>query len=241
MKPVPPDAVIAASRRPLPVAIEKDPPVELQTSAPPTAAVIWLHGLGADGHDFAGIVPELGLPENLGVRFIFPHAPMRPVTINGGMVMRAWYDIAMTANGFSQNAEHLSESIKISNRLIERERARGIDPSRIVVAGFSQGGAVALHAALRYGRRLASAVILSAPVPFIDALLREADPANADIPIFLAHGLADPMVPFALGEAIGRQLGDQGRPVEWHPYHVAHGVNFEEIRDIGRFLTTILS
>ncbi|HEX9811957.1 MAG TPA: dienelactone hydrolase family protein [Burkholderiales bacterium] len=218
-----------------------DPPVELQTSAPPTATVIWLHGLGADGRDFAGIVPELGLPANLGVRFVFPHAPMRPVTINGGMVMRAWYDIALTAGGFSQNAEHLSESVDISNQLIERERTRGVDASRIVVAGFSQGGAVALHTALRFGQRLAGAIVLSAPVPFIDVLLRGADPANTAVPIFLAHGVADPMVPFALGEAISQQLRALGRPVEWHPYHVAHGVNLEEIRDIGRFLTTVLS
>jgi phospholipase/carboxylesterase len=223
------------------VTIAIDPPVELQTSAPPTATVIWLHGLGADGRDFAGIVPELGLPANLGVRFVFPHAPMRPVTINGGMVMRAWYDIALTAGGFSQNAEHLSESVEISNQLIERERTRGVDASRIVVAGFSQGGAVALHTALRFGQRLAGAIVLSAPVPFIDVLLRGADPANTAVPIFLAHGVADPMVPFALGEAISQQLRALGRPVEWHPYHVAHGVNLEEIRDIGRFLTTVLS
>jgi len=223
------------------VTIAIDPPVELQTSAPPTATVIWLHGLGADGRDFAGIVPELGLPANLGVRFVFPHAPMRPVTINGGMVMRAWYDIALTAGGFSQNAEHLSESVDISNQLIERERTRGVDASRIVVAGFSQGGAVALHTALRFGQRLAGAIVLSAPVPFIDVLLRGADPANTAVPIFLAHGVADPMVPFALGEAISQQLRALGRPVEWHPYHVAHGVNLEEIRDIGRFLTTVLS
>ncbi len=218
-----------------------DSPIELQTSESPTASVIWLHGLGADGHDFAGIVPELGLPADLAVRFVFPHAPMRPVTINGGMVMRAWYDIALSASGFSQNAGHLAESVEISNHLIERERKRGVDASRIVVAGFSQGGAVAMHTALRFGLRLAGAVVLSAPVPFIDALLREADPANADIPIFLAHGVADPMVPFPLGEAISQQLRGLGRPVEWHPYQVAHGVNLEEIRDIGRFLATVLS
>lgn len=221
--------------------IDFDPPVELQTGERPTASVIWLHGLGADGHDFAGIVPELGLPANLSVRFVFPHAPMRPVTINGGMVMRAWYDIALSASGFSQNAGHLAESVEISNHLIEREQTRGVEASRVVVAGFSQGGAVALHTALRFGRRLAGAVVLSAPVPFIDALLREADPANADVPIFLAHGVADPMVPFPLGEAISQQLRGFGRRVEWHSYHVAHGVNLEEIRDIGRFLVTVLS
>jgi len=166
---------------------------------------------------------------------------MRPVTINGGMVMRAWYDIALGADGFAQNAEHLSESVQILNALIETERARGIDAARIVVAGFSQGGAVTLHSALRFGQRLAGAVVLSAPVPYLDELLREASPANADLPIFLAHGVADPMVPFALGEAVSQQLRGLGRPVAWHAYPVAHGVNLEEIRDIGRFLATVLS
>jgi len=220
---------------------ELDPPIELVTSANPRAAVIWLHGLGADGRDFVDIVPELGLPADLGVRFVFPHAPMRPVTINGGMVMRAWYDIALGADGFAQNAEHLSESVQILNALIETERARGIDAARIVVAGFSQGGAVTLHSALRFGQRLAGVVVLSAPVPYLDELLREASPANADLPIFLAHGVADPMVPFALGEAVSQQLRGLGRPVAWHAYPVAHGVNLEEIRDIGRFLATVLS
>ena len=220
--------------------IALDPAIELQTNDRPTAAVIWLHGLGADGRDFAGIVPELGLPADLSVRFVFPHAPMRPVTINGGMVMRAWYDIGLTASGFSQNAEHLAESVEITIGLIEREQARGVKASRIVVAGFSQGGAVALHTVLRFGRRLGAAIVLSAPVPFLDVLLREASPANADVPIFLAHGVADPMVPFALGEAIFEQLRGLGRPIEWHPYHVAHGVNLEEIRDIARFLVGVL-
>jgi phospholipase/carboxylesterase len=217
-----------------------DLPIELQTAADPSAAVIWLHGLGADGRDFVDVVPALYLPARIHLRFVFPHAPMRPVTINGGMVMRAWYDIAFGAGGFVQDAAQLTESVQILNRLIERERERGIDARRIVVAGFSQGGAVALHAALRYSHRLAGAVVLSAPVPYFEALLGEADPANADLPVFLAHGVADPMVPFALGEEIGKQLRARGRPVDWRPYNVAHGVNLDEIRDIGRFLATVL-
>lgn len=217
-----------------------DAPIELQTATDPSAAVIWLHGLGADGRDFVDIVPALDLPARVHLRFVFPHAPLRPVTINGGMVMRAWYDIALGADGFVQDAAQLAESVQILNRLIERERGRGIDARRIVVAGFSQGGAVALHAALRYPRRLAGAVVLSAPVPYFEALLREADPVNADLPIFLAHGVADPMVPFALGEGIGKQLRTHGRPVDWRPYNVAHGVNLDEIRDIGRFLEGVL-
>lgn len=217
-----------------------DPPIEMQTAANPAAAVIWLHGLGADGHDFAGIVPELGLPASLGARFVFPHAPMRPVTINGGIVMRAWYDIALTDRGFVQNLEHLNESVNILGRLIERERSRGVAAGRVVVAGFSQGGAIAMHAALRFPERLAGAVVLSAPVPDLDRLLQESHPVNADLPVFLAHGTADPVVPFALGEAVRARLRSAGRPVEWHQYAVAHGVTLDELRDIGRFLATVL-
>lgn len=216
-----------------------DPPVELHTGANPTAAVIWLHGLGADGHDFPGVVPELGLPPALAVRFVFPHAPARPVTINGGMVMRAWYDIAPGEREFVQNGIHLAESVQILNGLIERERVRGLPLSRIAIAGFSQGGAVALHAALRFPQRLAGAVVLSAPVPYLEELLRESSPANADLPIFLAHGVGDQMVPFVYGEAVGAKLRALGRPLEWHAYDVAHGVTPEEIRDIGRFLTRV--
>lgn len=217
-----------------------DAAIELQTSAAVNAAVIWLHGLGADGHDFAGIVPALGLPADLGARFVFPHAPMRPVTINGGMVMRAWYDIAPGPNGFIQNGAQLAESVQILGDMIERECDRGIAASRIVVAGFSQGGAVALHTALRFSRRLAGAVVLSAPVPYLDELLQEADFANADLPLFMAHGVSDPMVPFAFGEAVSTQLRGLGRAVEWHAYNVAHGVDMEEIQDIGRFLAKVL-
>lgn len=222
------------------MADDLDSPIELQTGANPSAAVIWLHGLGADGHDFAGIVPELRLPAEFKVRFVFPHAPMRPVTINGGLVMRAWYDIAPSASGFIQNETQLAESVRILHGLIERERGRGIEASRIAVAGFSQGGAVALHAALRFSSRLAGAIVLSAPVPCLEELLREADAANTDLPLFIAHGTADPMVPFVLGEGVGARLRHFGRPVEWHAYDVAHGVSLDEIHDIGRFLAVVL-
>lgn len=218
-----------------------DPPIELQTAANPSAAVIWLHGLGADGRDFAGIVPELGLPASVAVRFVFPHAPMRPVTLNAGFVMRAWYDIAAGERGFAQNPAHLAESVELLHGLIERERGRGIGPARIVVAGFSQGGAVALHGALRFPERLAGAVILSAPVPHVEELLRGVPPANADLPIFIAHGLNDPMVPFAYGETVSALLRARAYPVEWRPYNVEHSVSLEEIRDIGRFLTRALA
>jgi phospholipase/carboxylesterase len=218
-----------------------DSPIELETAANPSAAVIWLHGLGADGHDFAGIVPELGLPATLAVRFVFPHAPMRPVSINSGYVMRAWYDIAAGAQGFTQNAAHLAESVQILHGLIDRERKRGIAATRVVVAGFSQGGAVALHGALRSPERLAGAVVLSAPLPYVDELLHEAAPANAGLPVFLAHGMRDAMVPFAYGETAHTKLQAQGYPVEWHAYPLEHSVNLEEIRDIGQFLAKVLS
>lgn len=218
-----------------------DPPIELQTAKQPDAAVIWLHGLGADGRDFAGVVPELGLPASLGVRFVFPHAPMRPVTINAGYVMRAWYDIAMTPHGFEQNEAHLAEAVRLLHGLIERELARGVPAARVVAAGFSQGGAVALHGALRYAARLAGAVILSAPVPQLDDLLREAQPANEALPLFVAHGRHDPMVPFALGEQAARRLRGAGWPVAWHAYDIEHSVTLEEIHEIGRFIASVLA
>jgi phospholipase/carboxylesterase len=218
-----------------------DPPIELQTAPNPTAAVIWLHGLGADGGDFAGIVPELGLPSTARVRFVFPHAPMRPVTINGGYVMRAWYDIVPGDSGFRQNAEHIAASVKSVQEMIEHEVRRGIPSSRVVLGGFSQGGAIALLAALRFGSRLAGAVILSAPVPNAAAVLKETATCNTDLPIFLAHGSYDPMVPFALGEHLHAELRALARPVEWHAYPIEHSVNLEEIHDIGRFLTNVLA
>jgi phospholipase/carboxylesterase len=218
-----------------------DQPIELQTARNPTAAVIWLHGLGADGNDFAGMVPELALPSSAAVRFVFPHAPMRPVTINGGYVMRAWYDIAPGEGGFRQNAEHIAESVESVHAMIKQESSGGIAASRIVVAGFSQGGAIALHAALRWHQRLGGAIVLSAPAPNIDELLKQASPANADLPIFLAHGKYDPMVPYAYGERLRAQLRAHNRPVEWHAYDVEHGVSLDEIQDIGRFLATVLA
>lgn len=217
-----------------------DVPVVVETAPNPSAVVIWLHGLGADGNDFVPIVPELGLPRTLPVRFVFPHAPMRPVTINGGYVMRAWYDIANTERGFAQNPSHIAESVEILHELIAREHERGVATSRIVVAGFSQGGAIALHGALRFAQPLAGVVALSAPTPYIEELLREAAPANAALPIFLAHGLYDQMVPFAYGERARAQLLAHHRSVEWHAYSMEHSVNLEEMRDIGRFLVKVL-
>ena len=160
-------------------------PVVIETGQHPMACVIWLHGLGADGHDFEGLVPELRLPAQLALRFVFPQAPFRPVTINGGYIMRAWYDIAMTEHGIEQNPEQIRESQEILQALIEEQMQRGIPGERIVLAGFSQGGAIALHTGLRYPKPLAGIMSLSAPVPFAENLMAEIHPANAAVPVFM--------------------------------------------------------
>ena len=216
-------------------------PVVLDTGTNPAASIIWLHGLGADGHDFEPIVDELELPATLPVRFLFPHAPYRPVTINGGAVMRAWYDIALADRGFSQNERQIRESESHVAELIAGEQARGVDSRRVVLAGFSQGAAVALHSALRYPQPLAGVMALSMPIPLPEHLARELQPANATVPIFLAHGTADPIVPFALGEYARRLLTQLNLPVEWHSYAMAHSVCVQEIGDIRSWLLRILT
>ncbi len=218
-----------------------DPPVVIETGARPVASVIWLHGLGADGHDFEPIVPELRLPADLPLRFIFPHAPHRPVTWNNGYVMRAWYDIAMTERGFYQNVEHLREAEAIVHGYVAQEQARGVAPARIVLAGFSQGGAVVLHAGLHYSSALAGIVSLSAPVPYREQLLGSIHAANTDTPIFLAHGDADAVVPFELGQHAQESFATAGLALEWHRYSMGHGVCAEEIDDISRWLVRRLA
>jgi phospholipase/carboxylesterase len=217
------------------------PPVVIETGPKPSASVIWLHGLGADGYDFEPIVPQLQLPENTSVRFVFPHAPFRPVTWNNGYVMRAWYDIAMTERGFYQNVEHLREAEATIHGYIDAERAHGIDTARIVVAGFSQGGAVALHAGLRFPERLAGLLCLSMPAPYLDQLLGNIEPKSAGVPIFLAHGSQDSVVPYGLGERANQALRAAGFDVSWHAYPMGHEVCPEEIRDISAWLREVLS
>lgn len=221
----------------LPLAtLEYDPP-----QGPAVAAVILLHGLGANGYDFAPVVSELDLPPTHGVRFIFPHAPEQAVTINGGMVMPAWYDIAEVDITARQDAAGIRQSAARLADLIARERERDIDPRRIVVAGFSQGGAIALHAGLRYPQRLAGVLALSTYLPLADDLAAEASAANRDVPVFMGHGLYDPVVPFVHGARSCRLLEELGYAVRLHSYRMEHAVCAEEITDIGVWLRAVLA
>jgi phospholipase/carboxylesterase len=206
--------------------------VERVSGAEPSAAIIWLHGLGADGHDFEPLVPELFWPDAPSIRFVFPHAPVRPITINGGMAMRAWYDIISLAAGRDGDREGAEESIGLVTSLIDRERQRGIPADRIVVAGFSQGGAIAIHAALRYPERLAGLIALSTYLLQEDRLEGYVRGANGSLPIFAAHGSDDPMVPCAWGKAAADALREQGHPVEWKRYSMPHAVCPEEVGDL---------
>jgi phospholipase/carboxylesterase len=211
--------------------------IEIQTGSKPAASIIWLHGLGADGHDFEAIVPELKLAQP--VRFVFPHAPVRPVTINQGMRMRAWYDIFQFGGGAEDEA-----GIRASQRLIEeliaKEMKRGLSAEKIVMAGFSQGGAIALQIALRYPERLASVLALSTYLPLAGSLKSESSPANQGIPIFMAHGTYDDIIPLRRAEVSRERLEAAGYPVEWHEYLMPHSVCAEEIADIAAFLARIV-
>lgn len=218
-----------------------EPPIQMETGPQPDASVIWLHGLGADGHDFEGLIPELRLPPFPAIRFIFPHANFRPVTLNGGYIMRAWYDIAMSERGFEQNPEHIRESEKVLRALIEDEIQRGIASERIVLAGFSQGGAMALHTGLRHPRKLAGILSLSAPVPYAESLMANIHPANVATPIFMAHGREDSLIPFDLARQALRLMQERGLPVEWHAYAMGHSVVPDEIQDIARWLGNVLA
>lgn len=204
------------------------------------ASVVWLHGLGADGHDFQPVVPELGLAADAGVRFIFPHAPVRPVTLNNGMAMRAWYDIASLDVSAREDAEGIEASRAEVEALIAAEREAGIPARAIVLAGFSQGGAIALHAALRHPERLAGVMGLSTYLPLRDRLAGEISDANRDLSVFMAHGSLDPMLPQQLGEMSRDHLQAAGYEVAWHSYPMQHQVCLEEIRAIGDWLRGVL-
>lgn len=210
--------------------------IEIQPPAAADAAVIWLHGLGADGNDFRPIVDELGLGADHGVRFVFPNAPARPVTINNGMTMPAWYDILGVDIADKQDREGIEASSADIDALIAREIERGIAPERIIVAGFSQGGAVALHTGLRYPRRLGGIMALSTYLPLADQLSDEAAPVNQGLAIFMAHGNADPVLPMTLGSASRDGLLAAGYAVDWHEYPMQHQVCMPQIGDIARWL-----
>ena len=211
--------------------------VEQQTRTRPVWSVIWLHGLGADGHDFAPIVPELLRPEWPAIRFVFPHAPVRPVTINGGMPMRAWYDISNLSLEQRADEGGLRESIAEVEALVARERDRGVPPSRVVLVGFSQGGAVALAAGLRREAGVAGIASLSGYLPLGAHTPDEITPAGRATPVFLGHGTQDPVVAPVLGTRSRSALEALGVKVEWHAYPMQHSVCAEEVRDLGDWLT----
>jgi len=213
--------------------------VTIEPQGQARASVIWMHGLGADGHDFQPIVPHLGV-QDLGLRFVFPHAPTRQVTVNGGMVMRAWYDIRAPQIDRREDEQGVRDSETAIRDLVAAEIARGLVPERILLAGFSQGGAMALHTGLRYPETLAGILALSCYLPLAPTLTAERHTCNHDTPVFMAHGSEDPVVPMALGHAAYQQLKVLGYPVLWHHYRMGHEVNLEEIRDIGGWMTEVL-
>jgi len=217
------------------------PAIEIETAPNPRHAVIWLHGLGADGHDFEPIVPELVDRAWPALRFVFPNAPVRPITINGGMAMRAWYDISGLEIAQKQDEAGIRDSIRLLGELIEREVSRGVDVNNILLAGFSQGGAIVLSGGLRYPARLGGIIALSTYLPLAEKIDAEAAPANRDLPVFMAHGMLDPTISHALGEMSRDYLAQRGYRIEWHAYPMAHQVCAEEIADLKRWIGARLS
>ncbi|MCO6429017.1 alpha/beta hydrolase [Nitrosomonas communis] len=216
------------------------PAIEIESGSYPTHTILWMHGLGADGNDFTPIIQELELPPQTTIRFIFPHAPEQAVTINQGLVMRAWYDIR------SINLNHYEDEIGIRRSqhaiiaMIERENQRGIPSSNIVLAGFSQGGVMALQVGLRHPDKLAGIMVLSAYLPLAHTLVKEAHTANASTSIFMAHGSHDPIVPIHLAKTSRQQLLESGYQLEWHEYAMTHSVCAEELDDISKWLRQVL-
>ncbi len=213
--------------------------IEIETAPAPNASIIWLHGLGADGNDFAPIVPEIDLG-GIAVRYVFPNAPTMPVTINNGYVMRAWYDISDAAIRREDEAGVRASQAAIE-ALIAHEKTRGVSAHRIVLAGFSQGGAVALQAGLRHAERIAGIMALSTYVPLADKLAAEAHPMNRDLPVFMAHGSDDTVIPLTRAAQSRVLLEQLGYPVEWHQYRMPHSVCPEEIGHIETWLKKVLA
>ena len=213
--------------------------VTVETGPNPTFSIIWMHGLGADGHDFEPLVPELlddGMPS---LRFVFPHAPVRPVTINNGYEMRAWYDIIGIDNRSAEDFAGIAASAQAIGALITQENERGVATSRIAVAGFSQGGAMALHIATRHPEKLAGVIALSCYLPLARELAAKRNESNLATPIFMAHGMQDPVVPYPLGDESRRLLESAGYPVEWHSYPMPHSLCEPEVADIRTWLRRV--
>ncbi len=217
--------------------------IEIETANSPSASVIWMHGLGADGNDFVPIVRELDLSGAPAIRFVFPHAPVRPVTINNGYRMRAWYDISfgdLEGNTRKADERGVRESQAQIGQLIVRENERGIATENIVLAGFSQGGAMALQSGLRHPETLAGVMALSCYLPLAESFPQEAAPANTKTPVLMAHGTHDPVVPYAMGRGSSDMLQRAGYALKWHEYPMQHSVCLEEVTDIGRWLVAVL-
>ena len=219
--------------------------LELNTGADPKGTIIWMHGLGADCWDFVSIAKELGLPEDLPLRFIFPQAPSRPITINNGQVMPGWYDISMAELQRKPDEAGVRQSQASIDALIEREIGRGVPADKIILAGFSQGGAIALQTGLRYREALGGIMALSTYLTLEDSLAAEATAANNNIPIFMAHGTEDQVIPLTLAQSSRAKMAARDYKIEWHEYPMPHSVCIEEIEDIGvwiqaRFKSRIL-
>jgi phospholipase/carboxylesterase len=214
--------------------------VEVSTSNTPDSSIIWLHGLGADGHDFEGLVSELQLPKTLRVKFLFPHAPVQPVSINGGFPMRAWFDILGLDRNANQDEAGIRRAEQLVNQLIEQTIQTGIPSERIIVGGFSQGGALALHLALRYPQKLAGAIGLSTYVPLAGFVSNEKHQVNSKLPLFLAHGTQDNIVPYQFGKISYELLTKLDYPVTWKEYPIGHTVSAQEIENISQWVQTII-
>lgn len=213
------------------------PTVEHETAAQPAYSVIWMHGLGDDGHGFASIVPELVMPDWPALRFVFPHAPVRPITVNGGLPMRGWYDIIAFDPSARQDETGIRASIEAVEALIAKENARGVADERIVLAGFSQGGVIALAAGLRHRRKLAGIIALSTYLGLSESLAAERSLDNAQIPIFWGHGTGDPIIPLSRGVASRDLLQSMGYSLDWHTYAMPHSVCPEEVADLRQWLS----
>lgn len=232
--------IMALWKKHNPLMSEAETPIIIQPTAEHTATVIWLHGLGADGSDFAPIVPELKLPVKNGTRFIFPHAPRRSITINGGMVMRGWYDVRAMDLTVNEDAAGIESSAALLAELLDRE-TRQLDSDRVILAGFSQGGAMALHTGLRYRQRLAGLMALSAYLPLSDRLAEADGGSNRATPILMMHGVYDPVIPVRTAEQSCALLRAREYQVEWRQYAMQHAVCPQQIDDISQWMSQVLS